>query len=185
MFTVVLSRLRVVEVLAQRGVDELRQLAAQLARDLLEQRGFDLRERRAQQLVGELERARRELRLQFREQGVELGVRRGSRQLRMTSVSTGMLSSSCGSDIGSHLMSVELVAAVAIEAVALAALLAPHGIRVDDLGDALVAAEELRDLGGEIDQHVPAPRRRRLVDADQHRLERRLRRARRARCDAG
>src|SRR5688572_10037547 len=71
-------------------------------------------------------------------------------------------------------MSVQLVAAVAVEPVAVAALLAPRGIRVDDLGDALVAAEEVRHVGREIDEHVPAPGAGRLIDSDLHGLERRV-----------
>src|SRR5690349_22825377 len=95
----------------------------------------------------------------------------------MTSVSTGMRRSrSSGSEvvIDSYLMSVELVASIPIVTVALAALLAAHGIRVDDLGDALVAAEELGYFRAQIDEHVPAPRTGRLVHADQHGLERRI-----------
>ena len=160
--------------------------AAQLAGDLLEQRRFHLGERRAKQLVGELESARGELGLHFREQCVELGARQAGGtaddvgERRECSVRAAGVATS-----RSHLMSVELVAAVAIEAIALAALLAPHGVGVDDLGDALVAAEKLRHVGGEVDQHVPAPRGRRLIHADQHGLAAAARRARRARRDGG
>src|SRR5262245_27221325 len=92
----------------------------------------------------------------------------------MTSVSTGMRrSSGCDSVIDSYLMGVELVAAISIVAVALAALLAAQRICIHHFGDALVAAEELGHVGGEIDEHVPTPRAGRLIDADQHRLERR------------
>ena len=172
-------------MLAERGVDELRQLRGAAVPEICSNN--------VASIAAKADRSSSSASWNVRaasfvctsaSNGVELGVRQAA-ALRMTSVSTGMLSSSgCVADIGSYLMSVELVAAIAIEAVALAALLAAHGIRVDDLGDALVAAEELRHVGGEVDQHVPTPGTGRLVDADQHRLERRLRRARRARRDA-
>jgi len=72
-------------------------------------------------------------------------------------------------------MSVQLVAAISIEAVPLAALLAPQRVGVHDLGDALVTAEEFRHIGGQIDEHFPPARARGwLVQAYQHRLEGRL-----------
>jgi hypothetical protein len=70
-------------------------------------------------------------------------------------------------------MRVQLVATVAVETVPPAALLASNGVGIHDFGNALVAAEELRHVRGEIDQDVPAPHRR-LVYADQHGFERRL-----------
>src|SRR5262245_47036588 len=91
----------------------------------------------------------------------------------MTSVSTGMRrSSGCDSVIDSYLMGVELIAAISIVAVPLATLLAARRVRVHDLGDALVAAEELGHVRSEIDEHVPTPRAGRLIDADQHGLQR-------------
>src|SRR5262245_55427588 len=70
-------------------------------------------------------------------------------------------------------MTVQLVPAVAIEAVALAALSSPLGIAVDHFRDTLIAAEEVRDVGGEIDQQVPAGADGLLLEADDHGLARR------------
>src|SRR5262245_21920824 len=74
----------------------------------------------------------------------------------------------------SQLVRVELVTAIAIEAITLAAALAALRVRVDDLGDALVAAEKLGHLRPELDEDVPAPGRGRLGRAEEHGLARRL-----------
>src|SRR4051794_20856615 len=70
----------------------------------------------------------------------------------------------------SHLMGVERIASVPIEPVTVATLRAARRVRVDDLRDSGVAAEEFGHLGSEIDHEIPALGRGAAVETDDHGL---------------